>query len=155
MYKLIIMGLFLFASCKCSQQLHTFIQENPVQKELDIPDVLSSKSISVYSLGDSVASYGKICGYNVQSTPKKVDHKKIEVLSYLLQMPDMLEFGYTPVKQPFKPSVAFKPSNKSRKSLLFSLGTDEIAISVDDSTYVTYRYVHPDLIQKIVEDIKN
>lgn len=120
------------------------------KKENSVPPALSLKTalhefrqtkwICGFELdpSDTVANE-KICSYPVKNKFNKLDAYYKHAIEFLLSDSTSYLEDYVPIKQPFYPTFAFKPSKKSTFSCFLSFGTEEIAFSSNDSTYITFR----------------
>lgn len=113
-----------------------------------------SKKIYVFELNPSDTMGNKrICAYTVSKELNMEGDYYKHVTEFLLSDTTLYDADYIPVKQPFYPTLAFKPNKKNALSCLISFGTEEIAFSYDDSTYVSYRLNSINELRRLRDEI--
>lgn len=145
------------SSC-CIFHKVTRVGENAGQEpliEYILLDFKNSKGICVYELNPVSNIVNKqICSYPIQKEYDCLDVYYKHVVEFLLSDSTLYEKNYIPIKQPFYPTLAFKPNKTGSVSCMFSFGTEEIAISNNDSTYVTYRIKNIQSFKRLYDEIK-
>lgn len=153
---LVIPIIGLLSSCSLFRVVEQ--KENSVPSALTLKKVLQgfqkSKQICGFDLNPSdTMSKEKVCSYPVKQSFCRLDAYYKHVVEFFLSDTTMFEENYMPIKQPFYPTFAFKPNMKSTISCILSFGTEEIAISNNDSTYVTFRLKNTDAFKRLCDEI--
>lgn len=113
-----------------------------------------SKKIYAFELNplDTMASE-RICSYAIKKELNRLSKYYKNVMEFLLSDSTLYEANYIPIKQPFYPTLAFKPNKKNNVSCMLSFGTEEIAFSNNDSTYTTYRLNNINSFKRLRDEI--
>lgn len=107
--------------------------------EMTISELRKSKTPYLFELSPSDTTMTrKVCSYPIVKEFTSNNATK-QILDFILSDSTLYESDYSPVKQPFYPTFGFKPNKKSKYACLISFGTEEIAFSDNDSTYITFK----------------
>lgn len=106
-----------------------------------ISEIRKTQKVYAFELNPSDKSGHRdvICSYPVTRNLGNLGEQYACIIGFLLSDSLALEKNYTPVRQPFYPTIALKPDKNKSLACLLSFGTEEIAFSCDDSTYITFR----------------
>ncbi|MCD8292074.1 MAG: hypothetical protein LUC91_11325, partial [Prevotella sp.] len=89
---------------------------------------------------DSIRS-DSVAGFMVKENFGRIKKKDLEILTFLLSDEKMLLNDYPLVKQVFLPYLAVKIINKDQNYyLLFSFGSEELAIATNNYEYDKYKF---------------
>lgn len=107
----------------------------------DITELRHNHKLYAYLIdqSDTLIQQKNICGFPVFKELGRLDTYHLNVIDFLISDSTAFIRDYQPIKQPFYPLVAIKKEPADKTTYLFSLGTEEIAVSHNDSTYITYK----------------
>ena len=137
-----LLAFLFFTSCHFLKMPSNRHKNTECQNIIDstVVEFMQSKYIYAFELNplDTLVN-NQICSYSVSKKYGRLSVYCKNIIEFLLSDSLAFESDYTPIKQPFFPTLAFKSNKQSKISCFVSFGTEEIAFSRNDSTYITYK----------------